>query len=138
MGLIDCRKRGKEIKKKEHSQECERKGWWGEKGEEESRERGEIQRLEEGISFCSPIQQLSFEHLLGASPRARQWAYGSKQETEFLLLPNLPFTGRDRLVENRNRSFRITNCDQYCEGNKCGVERATVRPGEKGLLLQTV
>ena len=60
------------------------------------------------------------------------------QETEFLLLPNLPFIGRDRLAENRNESFRITNCDQYCEGNECGVERATVRAGEKGLLLQIV
>ena len=82
MGLIDWSERGKEIKEKEHSQECERKGWWEEKGEEESRERGEIQRLEEGVSFCSPIQQLSFEYLLGASPRARQWAYGSKQRAQ--------------------------------------------------------
>ena len=81
MGLIDCRERGKEIKEKEQSQECQRKGWWGEK-EEESRERGEIQRLGQGVSFCSPLQQLSFEHLLGASPRARQWVYGSKQRRQ--------------------------------------------------------
>lgn len=46
------------MEEKEHSQESERKGCWGEKGEGESREGGKIQRVEERIRFDSPIHSV--------------------------------------------------------------------------------
>ena len=83
MGLRDWNGRRKEMEEKEHSQESERKGCWGEKGEGESRERGKIQRVEECLCFDSPVHSVS-TYLLGASHRARQWGYGSIQRRQSL------------------------------------------------------
>lgn len=103
-------------REKEHSQECERKGWWGEKGEEEeSRKRRDTEaggRYKLLFSHSATI----FERLPGASPRARRWAYGTRGD-RVPPFTSLPFIGRDQLAENRNKSFSIINCDQYCEGS---------------------